>query len=259
MPEFNDPSHWDTAALHYEKTAHPFTALFAQAALARVPLTADSRVLDVAAGTGALSLLAAQTGAQVLATDFSPGMVARIAATKLPNVEARVMDGQALALSDGSFDAVFSIFGVIMFPDWRKGLAEMARVTRPGGFGVVATWQDRGAATFLLLGQIRRRLFPEREAMPMPEAMQALSEPIKFAHELVAAGYLAPHIEHVTYDFALDIAALAAPETLFGMSPDWSSLSDPEKGAVVAEVKNMAGERAVLPIPSTALIGVARR
>src|SRR3546814_11683179 len=94
-------------------------------------------------------------------------MIARIAASNLPNVEARVMDGQALALEDASFDAVFSIFGVIMFPDWRKGLAEMARVTRPGGPGVIAPWREHGAATFLLLGPIRRTLFPDRACLRM--------------------------------------------------------------------------------------------
>lgn len=135
MREFEQSDHWDTAAQHYEETAHPFTAHFAEMALAHVPLGPDSRVLDVAAGTGALALAAARTGAQVLATDFSPGMVARIAAAGLPNVETRVMDGQALDLPDGTFDAAFSIFGVMMFPDWRRGLAEMARVTRPGGYG----------------------------------------------------------------------------------------------------------------------------
>lgn len=259
MPEFENPDHWDTAAQHYEKTAHPFTAHFAQAALAHVALTPGSRVLDVAAGTGALALLAAQTGAQVLATDFSPGMVARIAAANLPNVEARVMDGQALALEDGSFDAVFSIFGVIMFPNWRKGLSEMARVTRSGGYGVVATWQDRGAATFLLLGQIRAKLFPERAGMTMPDAVKALSRPEDFARELIAAGFTAPLIEHVTYDYELDMAALGDPDTLFGMSPDWTSLNDAEKAAVVAEVRRMADGRSILPIPSTALIAAAIR
>lgn len=121
MREFEDPDHWDTAARHYEQTAHPFTTLYAEAALARVALGPEARVLDVAAGTGALALAAARTGAQVLATDFAAGMVARIAAADLPNVEAKVMDGQALALPDASFDAVFSIFGVIMFPDGAKG------------------------------------------------------------------------------------------------------------------------------------------
>lgn len=259
MAEYEKADHWDAAAQHYEKTAHHFTARFAEAALARVTLTPDSRVLDVAAGTGALALLAARTGAQVLATDFSPSMVARIASTNLPNVETRVMDGQALALDDASFDAVFSIFGVIMFPDWRKGLSEMARVTRSGGHGVIATWREQGAATFLLLGQIRRKLFPEREGITMPAAVKALSDPADFARELVAAGYRDPQVEHVTYDFELDVAALAEPDTLFGMSPDWTSLDEAEKDAVIAEVRQMSGGSSILPIPSTALIAVARR
>ncbi|WP_294321881.1 class I SAM-dependent methyltransferase [uncultured Sphingomonas sp.] len=259
MPVYENPDHWDGAARHYEKTAHPFTSRYAEAALGQVGLTAESRVLDVAAGTGALALAAARTGAQVLATDFSPGMVARIAAAKLPNVDARVMDGQALALEDGSFDAVFSIFGVIMFPDWRKGLSEMARVTRPGGYGVITTWQDGGAATFLLLGQVRRKLFSGREGMTLPNAVKALSDPSDFARELLAAGYRDPRIEHVTYDYALDVDALVEPDTLFGMSPDWVSLTDTERAAVVAEVRAMAGDRTILPIPSTALIGIGRR
>ena len=259
MRELESPDHWDTAAQHYERTAHPFTAHYAEAALARVVLTSDSRVLDVAAGTGALALAAARSGAHVLATDFSPGMVARIAAAGLPNVETRVMDGQALDLPDADFDAVFSIFGVIMFPDWRKGLLEMARVTRSGGHGVVATWQDRGAATFLLLGQIRRKLFPEREGMSMPEAVNALSDPDDFARELVAAEYREPRIEPETHNFELNVVALAEPDTLFGMSPDWTSLTEKEKAAVIAEVRQMAGDRPILLIPSTALIAVAKR
>lgn len=259
MKVFEDPDHWDKAAQHYETTAHPFTARYAEAALARVALAPGSRVLDVAAGTGALALAAARTGARVLATDFSPGMVARIAAAGLANLEAQVMDGQALDLPDAMFDAVFSIFGVIMFPDWGTGLAEMARVTRPGGRGVVATWQSEGAATFLLLGQVRRALWPEREGMTMPEAVRALSDPADFADALIAAGYRDPEIEAVTFDYELDVAALAEPDTLFGMSPDWISLTDEEKAAVVVDVRRMAGDRPMLPVPSTALIGVAIR
>jgi ubiquinone/menaquinone biosynthesis C-methylase UbiE len=259
MRQFENRDHWDSAASHYQQTAHPFTALFAEAALARVTLTPQSHVLDVAAGTGALALAAARTGARVLATDFSPGMVGCIAAAGLPNVEARVMDGQALDLSDAHFDAVFSIFGVIMFPDWRKGLAEMRRVTRPGGHGVVATWQDRGAATFLLLGEVRQKLFPDRSGMAMPEAVQAMSDPEDFARALVTAGYRDPRIDVVTHDYLLNVAALDAPDTLFGMSPDWTSLNDIEKAAVIAEVRGRADGRPVLPITSTALIGVAER
>jgi hypothetical protein len=61
---------------------------------------------------------------------------------------------------------------------------------------------------FLLLGQIRRKLFPERAEMAMPEAVQALSDSEDFARELVAVGYRDPQIEHVTFDYELHVAAL---------------------------------------------------
>ncbi|WP_232631093.1 class I SAM-dependent methyltransferase [Methylobacterium sp. Leaf118] len=259
MRGYEDPARWDAAAAHYGTTAHPFTARYAAAALARVAPGPGQRVLDVAAGTGALALTAARTGAEVLAIDFSPGMVARIAAAGLPNVAARVMDGQALTLPDGAFDAVFSIFGVILFPDWRKGLAEMARVTRPGGHGAVATWQRGGAATFLLLREVRRRLFPQIELAALPDAVTVLSDPAVFAGELVAAGYRDPCINVVTHDYALDVAALADPEALFGLSQDWAGLDEAQKAQCIAEMRRMAEGRPVLPVPSTALIGVARR
>lgn len=255
-----NPAHWDQNAANYEATAHPFTARFARDALARVTLTPDMHLLDVAAGTGALALAAARSGAYVLATDFSPGMVARIAAAKLPNVDAEVMDGQALDLPDAGFDIAFSVFGVIMFPDWRKGLAEMARVTKPGGKGVLATWRSEGAATFLLLSQIRRRLFPRLDGKTqLPEGAVALGDPEWLSAAMVDAGFQAPEISEVTHDFELDVSQLDRPETLFGMSPDWTALDADQQAEVVVEVRRMADGRAVLPIPSTALIAVAGR
>lgn len=259
MRDYNNVEKWDHTADHYERTAHPFTSLYARDALARVPITPQSRVLDIATGTGALALAAASAGAQVLATDFSAGMVARVAAAALPNVQTRVMDGQALDLPDMSFDATFSIFGLIMFPDWRKGLSEMYRVTRAGGYGVVGSWQARGAASFLLLSEVRQALFPDKPTMPMPEAFKLLSRSDSFADALIAAGFNDPQIEFVTHDFHLEIAALDQPDTLFGMSPDWTGLSAQEKAAIVAHIRQMADNQPVLPVPSTALIGVARR
>jgi hypothetical protein len=95
--------------------------------------------------------------------------------------------------------------------------------------------------------------------MTMPEAVTVLSVPENFAREMVAAGYRDPQIESVTYDYELEVARLADPAALFGTSPDWASLSETEKAAVIAEVRRMADSRSTLPIPSTGLIAVARR
>jgi ubiquinone/menaquinone biosynthesis C-methylase UbiE len=260
MHRMNDPDRWDSMAKHYEETAHPFTARFAEAALARIAVTPETRLLDVATGTGALALAAGRAGAQVLATDFSPGMVARVTAHGLPNLEGRAMDGQALDLPDASFDAVFSVFGVMMFPDWRKGLAEMARVTRPGGHGVVATWRSEGAATHLLLSQLVRELFPDREwKSSLPEGLKTLGDPVLLAAEMVLAGYRAPEVETFTHDYLLQMSALDVPEIQFGMSEDWGALNVEEQALIVDEIRKRAAGRQVLPIPSTALIAVATR
>jgi hypothetical protein len=95
--------------------------------------------------------------------------------------------------------------------------------------------------------------------MTMPPAVLALSEPADFAREMTEAGYHDVRIEQVTHDFELAAAMLDDTDTLFGMSLDWTSLDDADKAAVMAEVREMIGDRPVLPIPSTALIAVARR
>ena len=97
-----------------------------------------SRVLDVAAGTGDQTLMAARrvgpTG-NVLATDNSASMleVAAEAARKegLANVETRVMNSENLALDADSFDAVICRSALMLFPNPAKALTEMRRVVKP--------------------------------------------------------------------------------------------------------------------------------
>jgi SAM-dependent methyltransferase len=98
------------------------------------------RVLDVAAGTGDQTVIAAQRvgpSGYVLATDISANML-KLAAelareAGLANVETRVMDAENLELDADSFDAVICQLGLMLFPDPAKVLRAMRGVVRPGG------------------------------------------------------------------------------------------------------------------------------
>jgi demethylmenaquinone methyltransferase / 2-methoxy-6-polyprenyl-1,4-benzoquinol methylase len=95
-----------------------------------------SRALDVATGTGDLAIELRRRGAEVVGSDFSEGMLAR-AREKAGDV--RWEHGNALALPYGAdeFDAATVGFGARNFSDLARGMAEMARVVRPGGRVVV--------------------------------------------------------------------------------------------------------------------------
>lgn len=143
---------WDDIAAGYDEFTTSVNMPLGEEALRRVGLQAGMQFLDVAAGTGALSLTAARLGAQVLATDISSTMVDRLNARAreegLSNLEARVMDGHNLDLEDDTFDVSGSQFGVMLFPDLPRGLRELARVTKPGGRVLIAAFGPPTKAEF---------------------------------------------------------------------------------------------------------------
>ena len=124
---------WDKIAAGYDEFVTATHMELGNEGLRRAGLRPGMRFLDVAAGSGALSIPAARLGAQVLATDQSPVMLERLSARARNeglDVETRVMDGHALELDDDSFEMAGSQFGVMLFPDMPKGIREMARVVR---------------------------------------------------------------------------------------------------------------------------------
>jgi demethylmenaquinone methyltransferase/2-methoxy-6-polyprenyl-1,4-benzoquinol methylase len=102
-----------------------------------VGAVAGQRVLDLAAGTGTSSRTFTAGGARCVGCDFSLGML-RVGARR-PAARVALVAGDALALPfrDESFDAVTISFGLRNLADPGAGLAEMLRVTRPGGRLVV--------------------------------------------------------------------------------------------------------------------------
>ncbi|WP_046469346.1 class I SAM-dependent methyltransferase [Allosalinactinospora lopnorensis] len=144
---------WEAVAPGFDEFVTPQTLRLAEDALRRIDLRPGMRLLDVGAGSGALAIPAARLGARVVAADIAPTMIERLrdraAGEGLSNLDGRVMDGQALEFEDGAFDVSASLNGVSLFPDMAGGLAELVRVTRPGGRVLVVAFGPLQKAEFL--------------------------------------------------------------------------------------------------------------
>ena len=141
---------WDLAVEPYAQHWHALLAGVQAELLAQAAPQLGEQVLDVACGTGVVSLaLAAAVGqaGSVLGVDLSAGMVAsaeaRAQAAAVSQARFARMDAEALALPAASFDLVVCSLGLMYLPDADAALREMQRVLRPGGRAVLAVWGER--------------------------------------------------------------------------------------------------------------------
>jgi demethylmenaquinone methyltransferase/2-methoxy-6-polyprenyl-1,4-benzoquinol methylase len=155
-----------------------------------------SRALDVATGTGDLAVALRAVGAEVVGCDFSEEMLDR-ARVKEPSATFEWADALALPYEDDSFDAATVGFGARNFSDLSRGLAEMARVVRPGGRVVVleiTTPQKPPLSTFFSLWFDRAvpalgRLAGDEAAYSyLPNSVKRFPGPQELAAELAAVG-----------------------------------------------------------------------
>ena len=181
---------WNLVADAYTAESLPYFLAYSRDALVSVPLAPGARVADVACGPGTLSLLAAAAGAKVSAIDFSEPMVAKLrtraeAAGLSGSVEVTVGDGQRLPFPTGAYDAAFSMFGLMFFPDRAAGLRELARVLRPGCPALVSSWVPF-SGPFGEVMAAARELLP---GLPLGGGSPPLGTPDEIRSEMTGAGF----------------------------------------------------------------------
>src|SRR5689334_25412736 len=113
----------------------------------RLRVAPGSRLLDVACGSGQLSLIAASAGVKVTGVDIAENLIERARAgaeVQHLNAEFEVGDAEALPFPDSSFDVVVSLIGAMFAPRPERVAAELLRVCFPGGKIAMANWTAGG-------------------------------------------------------------------------------------------------------------------
>jgi ubiquinone/menaquinone biosynthesis C-methylase UbiE len=225
---------WDAIAASYDKHVTSGESDLATAGLRLAGLQKGDAFLDVAAGTGGLSIPAARMGATVHATDWSPAMIQRFRARADAEgiaAEASVMDCHHLDLADDSFDVTGSQYGVMLVPDQQQALREMVRVTRPGGrVLVIAYGSPEGfEALHFFVGAVQA-VVPEFEGPSEDEPLLEfqVADPEVLRQRLTEAGLT---------DVVVDTTTEERVEVRSGQELwDWCLGGNPIPGMLVADL-----------------------
>jgi len=120
-----------------------FTSVAAPKLVRFAGVSSDSRVLDVACGTGVVALTAARSGAKVTGADLTPDLIARAKENNKIlglDIDFHEADVEDLPFGNQSFDIVLSQFGHMFAPRPHVATKEMLRVLKPGGTIAFSSW-----------------------------------------------------------------------------------------------------------------------
>lgn len=176
---------FDGVAKHYDRTNAVLSMgnafIWRLATVRAVDPQRGERILDIAAGTGTSSAAFAKSGAEVVAADFSAGMI-ELGRQKHPGIEFVQADATALPFGDAEFDVVTISFGLRNVENPRAALGEMFRVLKPGGRVVICEFSKPPRAIFRAgYGAYMRFVMPAIVDMTSsnPEAYTYLNESIQ--------------------------------------------------------------------------------
>ena len=157
------------------------------------------RVLELAAGSGiaTAALLEALPTIELTATDLNEAMV-DYGRARVPGATWQTADAQDLPFEDGSFDLVVCQFGVMFFPDKVGAFAEMARVLRPGGHCLLASWDVLQACELeAALTQSLAALFPDDPPTFLARIPHGYADPDLITADAAAGGLEVVVLERV--------------------------------------------------------------
>ncbi|MEV3858815.1 class I SAM-dependent methyltransferase [Streptomyces sp. NPDC050095] len=248
----------------YERHLVPvFFRPFAADLAARAALLHPRDVLELAAGTGALTsaALAASPEASVVATDLNAAMVTAGAA-RVPGAKWRRADAQDLPFEDGTFDLVLCQFGVMFFPDRPAAYAEVRRVLAPNGRFLFNSWGPLATHGFGAAFQAAlERVVPDGAPSFLRDVPHGYGDPAVVAGDLAAAGLVLDTAVEVTSVGVAESAASVATGFLAGTPVSAALGARPDAGAfqaaVAREMTDLLGTGPVTA-PMTATVYTAR-
>jgi len=170
---------------------------YARDLVERLKARAPRRILELAAGTGAVTRTLAASlpeSVAIVATDLNAGMLEQARALGAARtVEWQVADASQLPFDAGSFDAVVCQFGAMFFPDKARAFAEAHRVLTPGGSLLFNVWDRIENSDFEHTVTLAlERVFPSDPPRFLARTPHGYCDPGVIARDLAAGGFTAP-------------------------------------------------------------------
>lgn len=238
--EVNASAMFDAPASSYDKFMGRFSFRLGPPFADFARVASGQRVLDVGAGTGALTSELVRRGAVVSAAEPSPSFVATLA-QRLPGVDVRAATAEELPWPDETFDAALAQLVLAFMNDAQAGVAEMRRVVRTGGAVAVCMWDRTGMEMLSAIQRTHQALGAEGAAKGRPvyrvrDEIEGLFAREGFAD--VRTELLEVESEYASFDELWDALVNGA-----GPAVAWAqALDDDGRARAQAELRRQVGE-----------------